>query len=66
MKLADWLKERGQTQAMFAGRIGASQSYIAELCAGNKRPSLRTAQMIAAVTNGQVMPEDFFKTGEAA
>ncbi len=66
MKLADWLKESGQTQATFAGSVGTSQSYIAELCAGNKQPSLRIAQLIAAVTSGRVMPEDFFDSQKAA
>jgi DNA-binding XRE family transcriptional regulator len=60
MRLADWLRAHGKTQAMFAGSVNASQSYIADLCAGHKRPSLKLAQRIAAVTNGQVMPEDFF------
>lgn len=64
MKLTDWLKTHGQSQARFAGSIGTTQSYIAGLCAGNKRPSLRLAQLIAAVTNGEVMPEDFFEAAE--
>ena len=59
--LARWLRDNGKTQAMFAGSVGTSQSYIAGLCAGDRLPSLRLAQKIAVVTAGQVMPEDFFQ-----
>ena len=46
MKLAVWLKAEGKTQAAFADELGMSQSYIAELCAGNKWPGRRTAELL--------------------
>ncbi len=57
MKLADWLKKHGMTQAAFAGRIGVSQGRVSQIVAG-EAPSLDLAVKIEAATNGRVGPAD--------
>ena len=59
MKLAVWLKAQGKTQATLAEELGMSQSYVAELCAGNKWPGRQTAERIRDVTRGMVSADDF-------
>jgi DNA-binding transcriptional regulator YdaS (Cro superfamily) len=61
MKLDDWLWANKTRQSAFADTLGISKGYLSDLCAGNRQPSLRLAQQIAAVTSGQVMPQDFFE-----
>lgn len=59
MRLREWLRAEQKTQETFAGEIGMSQSYIAQLCAGSKWPSRETARKIVEKTGGAVTMQDF-------
>ncbi|HHN72863.1 MAG TPA: 3,4-dihydroxy-2-butanone-4-phosphate synthase, partial [Thermopetrobacter sp.] len=58
MKLAEWLKETGTTQAALARRLGISQGRVSQLVAGDA-PSLELALKITEATGGAVTPADF-------
>ena len=57
MKLAEWLKRTGTTQAAFAEAIGVSQGRISQIVAGDA-PSLEVAIRIEKATKGRVKPAD--------
>lgn len=54
--LAQYLKNQNGslTRSAFAGRVGISPSYLTELAAGIKRPSLDVACRIERETGGAV------------
>lgn len=60
MKLDDWLWANKLRRSAFAEMAQISKGYVTNLCDGKVRPSLEMAQRIAAVTNGQVQPQDFY------
>ncbi len=53
MKLADWLKRTGTTQADFAKATGVSQGRISQIVKG-EAPSLDLAMKIESMTRGKV------------
>jgi len=53
MKLANWLKGTGTTQAAFAKAIGVSQGRISQIVKG-EAPSLDLAMKIESMTRGKV------------
>ncbi len=57
MKLAEWLKRTGTTQAALARAIGVSQGRVSQIVAG-ANPSLELAVKIEEVTGGRVLPAD--------
>jgi len=57
MKLAEWLKRTGTTQAALAEAIGVSQGRISQIVAGDA-PSLEVALRIEKATKGRVKPAD--------
>ncbi len=57
MKLADWLRTGGMTQAAFAEAIGVSQGRVSQIAAG-EAPSLELALRIQTATKGRVGPAD--------
>jgi 3,4-dihydroxy 2-butanone 4-phosphate synthase/GTP cyclohydrolase II len=66
MRLSEWFKAQGGlTQQTFARTVGVTQGRIAQLLDGDL-PSLPLAFRIAAATDGQVTPNDFFPQSEAA
>lgn len=60
MRLADYLAQKGLTQAVFARKIGVSQGSVARYLKGERRPNWAVLQRIQKVTGGAVRPEDFF------
>ena len=65
MKLADWLKRTGGTQAAFARAIGVSQGRVSQILAG-EAPSLELALKIEQATRGRVKPAELMaRPGEA-
>ncbi len=58
MKLADWLKTTGTTQAALARMIGVSQGRVSQLVSG-ETPSLELALAIEEASKGAVTPADF-------
>ncbi len=64
MKLKDWLKSKGMTQAAFAKQIGVDQSTISRLIRGRGNRQMRKldldlAAKIEAETDGAVTAKDF-------
>lgn len=60
MKLQLWLKTNAISRSAFAKRVGISPASITALCNDPKAwISRETAERIAAVTEGQVTPNDF-------
>lgn len=58
MKLSDWLKMNGKTDAWLAAQVGKDRSVITKIRAGAVTPSLRTAVAIQIATDGDVKPAD--------
>lgn len=58
MRLSDWLANNGKSQTELARVLGITQGRVSQIIAG-AQPSLELAVKIAAVTNGQVRPQDF-------
>lgn len=65
MKLPDWLAKEEMTQQAFADLLGVTQGRVSQICARGT-DSLRMAQKISEVTNGEVPPDDVMKHREAA
>lgn len=61
MKLSEWIKREGKTDAWLATAIGRDRSFVTKLRHGKKRPSLTTMEQILAATGGEVMPSDFLE-----
>ena len=53
-KLTSYLKENGLSQAVFAEKIGISQSALSKICTGENLPLLETAIRIHRETSGEV------------
>lgn len=66
MTLSEWLAREKKTDAWLAERVECDRSFITRLRTGAKRPSLKTMELILAITSGEVSPMDFLKTREAA
>lgn len=60
MKLSDYLKVNGMTDAAFAEIIGVDRSSVTRMRARGQIPSAPVMQEIAAKTNGEVTANDFF------
>lgn len=60
MTLRDWLIEKKVPAAVFAGRIGRSPEAVRRYINGERIPDKSTMPRIVAVTDGDVMPNDFF------
>lgn len=60
MKLSDYLKANGLTDAAFAEIIGVDRSSVTRMRAGGQIPSAPVMQEIAKKTNGEVTANDFF------
>lgn len=66
MKLSDYLKAEGITATAFANRIGRSKSTVTRAMRGQSIPDKETMDKIVAETGGQVLPNDFYGSPEAA
>ncbi len=53
-KLAQYLKDTGQTQMGFAEKIGKDQSLVSRYITGAAKPTLDVAVLISKVTDGAV------------
>ena len=60
MKLADWLETNQVTAHAFAQRIGRAPSTVTRLIRGRHTPDAATMKSIIEVTDGAVLPNDFF------
>lgn len=60
MKLTDWRRAAGLTQARLAEQLGTSQPTIAKYEAGTIMPGRRTMPRIVDATAGAVTPNDFY------
>ncbi len=53
-KLAVWIEEHGWTRQQFAEELGIVHSSVDRLCGGLRRPSLKLALQIEALTEGAI------------
>jgi len=58
MKLLDYLKDRSETVAEFAVRIGEAENTIRKIVYGQRQPSLPLAVKISEATDGATKPGD--------
>ena len=67
MKLLDYLKEKGLTDAQFAAVLGAghSVSAVRKWKYGERTPKLRELIRISHITRGEVLPSDFLDAADA-
>ena len=61
LTLAQWLKQKGMTQAAFARLLGSDQGRISDLVRGKSRPRAKNIALIEKVTKGAVRFEDWLK-----
>ena len=54
MKLADYLKEYGISQAAFAVGLKSDQGHVSDLVTGKVRPTLTTVADVNRLTRGHV------------
>jgi transcriptional regulator with XRE-family HTH domain len=66
MKLATYLEREGLSPTEFARRCGKPPSTISRLLAGSRDPGLGLLRDIMAITNGEVMPNDFLEHEDTA
>jgi DNA-binding transcriptional regulator YdaS (Cro superfamily) len=66
MKLNDWLKSNGKTDAWLAAQVGKDRSVISKIRVGTVTPSLRTAVAIQIATDGDVKPADLLPAKQPA
>lgn len=59
MRLEDWLKANGMTQAQFAELIDSDQGHVSDLIRGKSRPRLESVARIEKVTKSQVAAADW-------
>lgn len=52
--LTEYLQSAEITAAELARRLGTSRGYIHDLLSGRRKPSMKTASAIAAITDGKV------------
>lgn len=61
MKLGEYLKKNGLTQAQFAKKIGSCQAHVSELISGKVTPRIPTISLIRDATSGAVDYGDWLK-----
>jgi phosphopantothenoylcysteine decarboxylase/phosphopantothenate--cysteine ligase len=66
MKLADWLKQKGNSARKLAAHAGTTEATISRLRHGRALPSLELARRIAEATGGAVTANDFVAPDQAA
>jgi transcriptional regulator with XRE-family HTH domain len=59
MKLSDYLKKEGLSDAEFARQLGVGRSSIGRYAAGKRKPRWEVLARIAKVTRGKVTALDF-------
>ncbi len=60
MKLADWLKTNHITKKELAHQIGTHPLSVRRYLKGERKPTDEVMLKIIEVTNGSVMPNDFY------
>ena len=65
MRLIDYLKKEGISQATFARKIKLSPAGICRIIKGNRFPKPSTVAKIDFWTKGEVTYEDFLKEAQA-
>jgi transcriptional regulator with XRE-family HTH domain len=65
MRLIDYLKREGISQAKFARKIKLSPAGVCRIIAGNRFPKPSTLAKIDFWTKGEVTYEDFLKDWQA-
>ena len=66
MKLIEYLKQEGITQAKFARKIKMSPAGICRIIKGNRFPKPATMAAIDFWTQGQVTHNDFYREAQAS
>jgi plasmid maintenance system antidote protein VapI len=61
MKLLDYLKEKQETVADFATRVGEAENTIRKIVYGQRQPSLPLAVKISDATGGATAPGELLK-----
>jgi transcriptional regulator with XRE-family HTH domain len=65
MRLIDYLKKEGISQAAFAKKIKLSPAGVCRIIKGNRFPKPKTIATIDFWTRGEVTYEDFLKEAQA-
>jgi len=65
MRLIEYLKKEGITQAKFARKIKMSPAGVCRIIKGNRFPRPETILAIDFWTQGQVTHDDFYKEAQA-
>ncbi|WP_092419164.1 helix-turn-helix transcriptional regulator [Alloyangia pacifica] len=63
--LSEYLRSNGLSQREFAARVGLSKTYVNEIVAGSKTPSLKAALEIQEATKGAVTLASLLKSNSA-
>lgn len=66
MTLHDYIRQHGLTPLDFAERVGASEHGVAKWVRGERIPGRAMMQRIIKATGGEVTPNDFYSSTEAA
>lgn len=64
MKLGEYLKKSGLTQAEFAKKIGSHQAHVSELISGKVLPRIPTISLIRDATKGEVDYGDWLQAAK--
>lgn len=65
MRLSEYLAKNGTKPAALARALGVAHTTVARWASGEVAPSLDAMERLAAVTGGEVMPNDFMRAEEA-
>jgi transcriptional regulator with XRE-family HTH domain len=61
MKLKDFLKKTGKTQAEFAKELGLAENTVSRYVSAGRVPLPKIMQKIKELTGGKVTPNDFIQ-----
>lgn len=60
MTFEEWMSEKGLSGRKIATQLGIDDSTVSRYRKGLRRPGIRLIRKIAAMTEGAVMPNDWF------
>lgn len=64
--MISWADRNGMTVATICAAVGVSDSYLRNILAGRREPSLRVAKRLSALSKGEVPLDAFLLHDQAA